>query len=42
VTVNGFLPVFPMVVGSALLMLFVSLGTKPPSKETIEKYFPGK
>ncbi|WP_394793881.1 sodium:solute symporter [Armatimonas sp.] len=42
VTVGGFLPVFPMVVGSALLMLFVSLGTKPPSKETIEKYFPSK
>jgi hypothetical protein len=39
VTVYGFLPVFPMVVGSALLMLFVSLLTPPPSKATIDKYF---
>jgi len=39
VTVYGFLPVFPMVVGSALLMLLVSLITPPPSKATIDKYF---
>jgi SSS family solute:Na+ symporter len=39
VTVFGFLPVFPMVVGSALLMLLVSLITPPPSKATIDKYF---
>ncbi|MFM7186681.1 MAG: sodium:solute symporter [Armatimonadota bacterium] len=39
VTVYGFLPVFPMVVGSALLMLLVSLLTPPPSKSTIDKYF---
>ncbi|WP_395094956.1 sodium:solute symporter [Armatimonas sp.] len=42
ITIMGYLPVVPMVVGSALLMLFVSLGTKPPSKETVEKYFPSK
>ncbi len=42
VTVFGYLPVVPMVLGSAILMFLVSLGTKPPSKETIEKYFPGK
>jgi hypothetical protein len=39
VTIFGFLPVFPMVVGSALLMLLVSLITPPPSKATIDKYF---
>jgi solute:Na+ symporter, SSS family len=39
VTVGGYLPVFPMVVGSALLLILVSLGTKPPSKETLDKYF---
>ena len=42
VTIFGYLPVVPMVLGSALLMFFVSLGTKPPSKEAIEKYFPSK
>lgn len=40
VTIFGFLPVVPMVLGSALLMLLVSLLTRPPSPETIEKYFP--
>jgi hypothetical protein len=39
VTVYGFLPVVPMVLGSALLMIFVSLITTPPSQETIAKYF---
>ncbi len=39
VTIFGFLPVFPMVIGSALLMLLVSLITPPPSKATIDKYF---
>ena len=39
VTVFGYLPVVPMVLGSALLMILFSLLTKPPSKETIEKYF---
>jgi hypothetical protein len=36
---NGFMTVVPMVFGSALLMLFVSLITRPPGKETIDKYF---
>lgn len=40
VTVYGFLPVVPMVIGSLILMILVSLLTPPPSKETIEKYFP--
>ena len=35
---NGFLPVFPMVVGSAILMIVVSLVTRPPSEATIKKY----
>ena len=40
VTIFGFLPVVPMVLGSAFWMILVSLITKPPSKETIERYFP--
>ncbi|MFM7320318.1 MAG: sodium:solute symporter [Armatimonadota bacterium] len=40
VTVGGYLFVFPMVLGSALLMLLVSLATPAPSRKTIEKYFP--
>ena len=39
VTIYGFLPVVPMVLGSAIWMIFVSLMTRPPSKETIDKYF---
>jgi solute:Na+ symporter, SSS family len=39
VTVFGFLPVVPMVLGSAAFMVLVSLMTNPPSKETIDKYF---
>ena len=39
VTVYGFLPVVPMVLGSAFWMILVSLMTKPPSRETIERYF---
>lgn len=42
VTIFGFLPVFPMVIGSALLMIVVSLLTPPPSAGTLEKYFPSK
>jgi SSS family solute:Na+ symporter len=42
VTVYGFLPVVPMVLGSALLMILVSLITNPPSRTTIEKYFPSR
>src|SRR5262249_37032781 len=38
----GFMTVFPMVVGSALCMLLGSLLTRPPSKATLERYFPGK
>jgi SSS family solute:Na+ symporter len=36
---NGFMTVVPMVFGSALLMLLVSMLTRPPSQKTIEKYF---
>jgi hypothetical protein len=39
VTVFGFLPVVPMVLGSALAMVFGSLLTRPPSQSTIDKYF---
>ena len=39
VTVYGFLPVAPMVFGSAVLMVLVSLITPPPSRATIDKYF---
>lgn len=39
VTVFGYLPVVPMVLGSAFWMILVSLITKPPSKETIDRYF---
>lgn len=41
VTVFGFLPVAPMVVGSAILVWLVSLLTPPPSGKTIARYFPG-
>ena len=40
VTIYGFLPVMPMVLCSALLMVLVSLITPPPSRATLEKYFP--
>jgi len=36
---NGYMTVVPMVFGSALLMLLVSLVTRPPSQKTIDKYF---
>ena len=42
VTVYGYLPVMPMVIISALLMWLVSLATPPPSRATIDKYFPPK
>src|SRR6516164_920367 len=42
VTVYGFLPVVPMVLGSAALMVLVSLMTPAPSRATIEKYFPSR
>jgi len=37
----GFMPVVPMVVVSALLMIVVSLVTRKPRQLTLEKYFPG-
>jgi SSS family solute:Na+ symporter len=40
VTIYGFLPVVPMVLGSAFFMVLVSLLTRSPSARTIEKYFP--
>jgi solute:Na+ symporter, SSS family len=39
-SVFGFLPVVPIVLGSALLMTVVSLLTRPPSDETLRRYFP--
>lgn len=39
VTCFGFLPVVPMVLGSAFLMIGVSWLTVPPSAATISKYF---
>jgi Na+/proline symporter len=36
---NNYMTVVPMVFGSALLMIFFSLVTKPPREETIERYF---
>lgn len=40
VTVGGYLPVVPLVLGSAALVVGVSLLTRPPSAATIERYFP--
>jgi SSS family solute:Na+ symporter len=37
--VFGFMPVVPMVLGSTLLMVIVSLATKKPNQSTIAKYF---
>jgi solute:Na+ symporter, SSS family len=39
VTHCGFLPVVPMVFGSAICMIIFSLLTQPPSQKTIDKYF---
>ena len=38
--VFGFMPVVPMVIISALLMIIVSLATAKPRPATIERYFP--
>jgi SSS family solute:Na+ symporter len=38
---KGFLPVLPLVLLSALAMVAGSLATRPPSRGTIERYFPG-
>jgi SSS family solute:Na+ symporter len=35
----GFMPVVPMVIVSALLMIFVSLATRKPGEETLARYF---
>jgi len=40
VLVFGYLPVLPMVLGSALFMVVGSLLTRPPGRATLEKYFP--
>lgn len=42
VTIFGFLPVMPICIGSAILMVLVSLVTPPPSRKTLDKYFPPK
>lgn len=41
VLVCGYLPVLPMVLGSACFMVVGSLLSKAPSPATVEKYFPG-
>jgi SSS family solute:Na+ symporter len=38
-SIFGFLPVVPMVIVSALLMIFVSLITKRPSENAVRRYF---
>jgi len=40
--VFGFMPVVPMVIGSVLLMVVVSLLTKKPNPGTLVKYFGGR
>jgi len=40
--VFGFMPVVPMTIISAVLMVAVSLATLKPSRETIARYFPEK
>lgn len=42
VTVYGYLPVMPMVLGSAFWMILVSLVTPTPSRKTLDRYFPPK
>ncbi len=37
---NGYMTVVPMVLGSALCTVLGSLLTRPPSRATLEKYFP--
>ena len=36
---NGYMTVFPMVLGSIICVIFFSLATPPPSQATIAKYF---
>jgi SSS family solute:Na+ symporter len=40
--VFGFLPVVPMVIGSAVLMWLVSLVTRKPAQSTLARYFGGR
>ena len=40
--VFGFMPVVPMVVISALLMIVVSMITRKPGQSTVERYFPDR
>jgi SSS family solute:Na+ symporter len=40
--VFGFMPVVPMVIVSALLMIVVSLVTSKPGPSTVARYFPGE
>ena len=40
VTINGYMPVMFMCIGSAFWMAIVSLLTPPPSAATIQKFFP--
>lgn len=42
VTIYGYLPVVPMVFGSAFWMILISLLTAAPSRKTVDKYFPKK
>jgi SSS family solute:Na+ symporter len=42
ITFYEYLPVLPMFLGSAALVVVVSLLTAPPSRETIERYFPSE
>jgi hypothetical protein len=37
--VGGFHPVVPMTIGSAMLMVLVSLATKVPTAATVKRYF---
>jgi SSS family solute:Na+ symporter len=39
VLVFGYLPVVPMVLGSAVCVIVFSLLTRPPSQQTVDKYF---
>jgi SSS family solute:Na+ symporter len=41
-SVFGFMPVVPMVLGSALLMFVVSLVTRKPAPSTVARYFGGE
>ena len=42
VLVHGFLPVLPMVLGSAFWMAVGSWLSRPPSTATVERYFPDR